>query len=97
MTQLLLKNGTLLVHDEKNQITPLRGDLLIEGDRISSIGSGFEITESMEVIDCTGKIVSPGFIDTHHHVWQSQQKGLHADQILLDYYHSGTQRLFQFN
>ncbi|KAH8690443.1 hypothetical protein BGW36DRAFT_400919 [Talaromyces proteolyticus] len=89
VTQLLLKSGTLLVHDEKNRVAPLRADLLIEGDRISRISAGIEISKSMKVIDCDGKIISPGFVDTHHHVWQSQQKGLHADQILLDYYHSG--------
>ncbi|KAL2867590.1 uncharacterized protein BJX67DRAFT_387828 [Aspergillus lucknowensis] len=87
--QLLLKGGTLLIHDPENRVIPSRADLLIDGDRISNIDKVIEQSEEMEVIDCSGTIISPGFVDTHHHVWQSQQKGLHADQILLDYYHSG--------
>jgi cytosine/adenosine deaminase-related metal-dependent hydrolase len=34
-------------------------------------------------------IVSPGFIDTHHHVWQTQLKGRHANQTLLEYLPNG--------
>ena len=41
------------------------------------------------IIDCRVKIVSSGFIDTHHHVWQTQSKGTHGDHLLLDYLGSG--------
>lgn len=88
-SKLLLKGGTLLVHDQENRVSPSRADILIDGDRISKIHPDIEVSEAMKVIDCSDTIISPGFVDTHHHVWQSQQKGLHADQILLDYYHSG--------
>ncbi|KAF2009633.1 Metallo-dependent hydrolase [Aaosphaeria arxii CBS 175.79] len=87
--QILLQNGNLLVHDEKDHVIPTRADLLIENDRIKEIRENIEPSGAMLVIDCSDKIVSPGFIDTHHHLWQSQQKGMHCDQILLDYYHSG--------
>lgn len=38
----------------------------------------------------------PGFIDTHHHVWQTQLKGRHANQTLLNYFPTGnfTAKLF---
>lgn len=36
-----------------------------------------------------GKIISPGFVDTHHHVWQTLLKGRHADQTLLQYLPAG--------
>ncbi|KAL3441168.1 hypothetical protein BJX65DRAFT_322537 [Aspergillus insuetus] len=88
-SQLLLQGGTLLLHDNNNKIIPTRADLLVEGDRIRKIDVNIEPSSLMSVIDCSHKIVSPGFVDTHHHVWQSQQKGVHADQILLDYYYSG--------
>lgn len=89
LPQILLKGGTLILHDKEYHATPSRADLLIEGDRIQAIQEVINPTDSMTVIDCKGKLISPGFIDTHHHLWQSQQKGLHSNQILLDYYHSG--------
>lgn len=39
--------------------------------------------------DCTDKIISAGFVDTHHHVWQSLLKGRHADQMLMQYLPEG--------
>ncbi|KAF2193178.1 amidohydrolase family protein [Zopfia rhizophila CBS 207.26] len=86
---ILLKGGTLLVHDSEDHIVPRRADLLIQDDRIGLIEPQIPASSSMKVIDCTRDIISPGFIDTHHHAWQSQQKGLHCDHTLLDYYHSG--------
>jgi cytosine/adenosine deaminase-related metal-dependent hydrolase len=48
-----------------------------------------EVSRPARIIDCTAKIISPGFVDTHHHVWQTCLKGTHADETLLDYFPSG--------
>jgi hypothetical protein len=39
--------------------------------------------------DCTDKIISAGFVDTHHHTWQSLLKGRHANQTLMQYMPEG--------
>ena len=44
----------------------VRGDVLIEGKRILAIGPSLS-AGGAAVIDARGKIVMPGFIDTHHH------------------------------
>ncbi|KAF4341957.1 5-methylthioadenosine s-adenosylhomocysteine deaminase [Fusarium beomiforme] len=86
---ILLLNATLLVPKgpEDDHVVPLKNhSLLIEGNRIARIASHIDPpSESTEVIDCTAKIISPGFVDTHHHVWQTQLKGRHADHTLLEY------------
>src|SRR5580658_7800818 len=87
--KILLKNGTLLLHDEKNIVTPIKADLLIQGTEIASIEPVIEPTASMQVIDCTGSIISPGFISTHHHLWQTQLKAVHANHTLLEYFYAG--------
>lgn len=85
---ILLQKGTLLIHDN-DVIRVERKDLLIEDSLISRIDDSINPPESAMVIDCSGKIISPGFIDTHHHVWQSCLKGTHADQTLVDYFWDG--------
>ncbi|KAF6828259.1 amidohydrolase family protein [Colletotrichum plurivorum] len=84
-TRILLKNGTLLIHGENDKVTPRRADLLIEDDRIVQIGHSIAANSNIKVLDCEGKIVSPGFISTHHHLWQTQLKGRHANHTLLEY------------
>ncbi len=42
-----------------------RADLVIDGERIGQIGVG--LPRSGRVIDATGKIVCPGFVDMHSH------------------------------
>ncbi|EXK25799.1 hypothetical protein FOMG_17570 [Fusarium oxysporum f. sp. melonis 26406] len=88
-TKILLKGGMLLVHDESKRVVCRQSDLLIQNDRIHEIGDDIRPPDGTSIINCTDAIVSPGFVDTHRHQWQSQQKGFHSDQILLDYYHSG--------
>ena len=99
---MLLKGGTVLTHEAKDHVLPVKADLLIEGNYITKIEENIEAPTGCEVIDCTDKILSPGFIDTHHHVWQTLLKGRHANHLLLDYFPSGIasgiiQRMLTYN
>lgn len=87
--QLLLKGGTVLIHDDDDNVQALERDILIEGNRIIKIASNIGDAADAELIDCDSMIISPGFVDTHHHLWQTQLKGRHANELLLDYMASG--------
>lgn len=65
-SQLLLKNGTALIHDENDNVKAIKTNLLIENNKISKIAPVISASQG-KVVDCTDKIISPGFIDTHHH------------------------------
>lgn len=80
---ILLRGGTLLLHDSNDHVIPTKSDLLITGNIITKIAPEIEAEKGTMVIDCTDKIVSPGFIDTHRHLWQTPLKGRHANELLL--------------
>lgn len=86
---ILLKGGTLLVHDKDDNVVPTRADLLIEGDRIARIEADIPAPASAKLVDCASKIVSPGFVSTHAHLWQSQLKGRHPNHTLVEYMPAG--------
>lgn len=94
-TRILLKNGVVLVHDEGNHVVTLQTDILIENGMIAKIGTNIGTNDGPEVIDCTDKIISPGFVDTHHHGWQTQLKGRHANESLLEYMVTGKFRVIR--
>lgn len=60
---LLIRGGTVHPGSE----APFTGDVAVAGDRIHSVGSSLRI-RARRVIDATGMIVAPGFIDPHTHV-----------------------------
>ncbi|WP_459708331.1 amidohydrolase/deacetylase family metallohydrolase [Paraburkholderia sp. 2C] len=68
MTQVLLKGGRV--------IDPAAGldatlDILVEDKRIAAIGPNLAATAPIaEIIDCKDRLVLPGLIDTHAHVYQ---------------------------
>jgi 5-methylthioadenosine/S-adenosylhomocysteine deaminase len=45
-----------------------KADVLIEGKKIATVGRDLK-AEGASVIDATGTIVLPGFVDTHHHLY----------------------------
>jgi 5-methylthioadenosine/S-adenosylhomocysteine deaminase len=50
------------------------GDVLIEGDRIAAVGKGLD-GSGARIVAATGKIVLPGLVDVHNHLWQSLIRG----------------------
>ncbi|MGC9347071.1 MAG: amidohydrolase [Anaerolineae bacterium] len=50
-----------------------RGTVLIEGTRITAVGTDVDIPADAEVIDASGKVVTPGLIDAHCHVGLSAE------------------------
>ncbi|EXL69691.1 hypothetical protein FOPG_14363 [Fusarium oxysporum f. sp. conglutinans race 2 54008] len=94
--RLLLQNGTVLQHDAQDNVIARRNtDILIEDDRIIEIGHDIDPGNASK-IDCDGKIIAPGFINAHHHVWQSQLKGRLGDSTMLDYMIEANLQSFNF-
>jgi len=61
---LLIRNADIVTADSRS-----RADLYIESETISRIGANLEAPPGTEIVDATGKLVFPGFIDPHVHVY----------------------------
>ncbi|MET7277895.1 amidohydrolase family protein [Kribbella sp. NPDC005582] len=74
-----------LVIDTAPEVTVREVDVLIEDGRIAAVGPGLA-AEGAEVIDATDRIVLPGFVDTHRHLWQTALRGIAVDGDLGMYF-----------
>jgi cytosine/adenosine deaminase-related metal-dependent hydrolase len=83
MGKILLKGGTVLSVDPDigDRTT---GDVLIEDDKIAAVEANLDV--DAEVVDCTGKIVIPGFVDTHRHTWEAAIRNVAPNATLDDYF-----------
>jgi 5-methylthioadenosine/S-adenosylhomocysteine deaminase len=83
VARTLLRGGEVLIGDPRHGELAA-ADLLIEDGRIAAIVPGIEA--EVDVIDARRRLIVPGFVDTHRHVWQTAMRGICADWTLLDYF-----------
>src|SRR5580700_12064850 len=60
-----------------------QADVLVEGKKILAVGPNLHAGGAAE-IDATGRIVMPGFIDTHHHQFETVLRSWLADGVLIN-------------
>src|SRR5258708_6981244 len=61
---LLIRNGEIVTVD-----SPAHADIYVENETITRIGKNLDAPPNAEVIDATGKLLFPGFIDPHVHIY----------------------------
>ena len=76
---IVLKGGVVLTMDPAGG-DYAKADVRIEGSKIVAIGPN--LGGDGATIDCTGMIVMPGFINTHHHQYYAIQRAVIADGLL---------------
>ncbi len=77
----VLKNARLITM--KNDEVKDGSDVYIVNNRIQKIGKAgtLQIPPGTKEIDCSGKTVTPGFVDTHAHMWPYW--GLHKNGVWM--------------
>ena len=81
--RLLIRNGFIVSMDPQIGDIPY-GDVFVEDGKVVEVGRALEITDA-EIVDATGMIVMPGFVDTHRHTWQTPVRGV-LPSCTLDHY-----------
>jgi 5-methylthioadenosine/S-adenosylhomocysteine deaminase len=81
--QTVVRGGTVISLDPATGDLA-RGDVLVEDGRISAVAEQID-APGAEVLDATGMLVLPGFVDSHRHTWQAVFRGLGADWTFREY------------
>ena len=77
MYDLLIRGGTVI--DPSQSIHALN-DVAVEAGKIARVAPGIPVEEAVRVIDVPGKLVTPGLIDLHTHVYDGVNgNGVRAD------------------
>lgn len=79
----LIRKATVITSASAGEVLP-DTDILIENGVIAAIGTDLDAGDA-EVLDFSGRIVMPGFVDTHRHTWQSVVRDIASDWSLTEY------------
>ncbi len=82
--RVLLRGGYVLSMDQGLGELPT-GDVLIEDEAIAAVDTHVEAGDA-ELLDASGYVVMPGFVDAHRHTWQTPFRGICADWTLEEYF-----------
>src|SRR3984957_10797687 len=91
-SRILLKGGTIVSMDAKVGDL-VKGDLLIEGSKISAIAPEINVADA-QVINAVDTILVPGFVDCHRHSWEAQLRRINPNSPTLADYMNATHLSF---
>lgn len=81
MQKTILKNATILTLNEQDEILK-NFDILIEGDAIRKIEKNIIPISNENIVDCSGLLITPGFVNAHLHSDENMFKGLYDNMPL---------------
>jgi len=83
----VLAGATVVTMDGERRV--LADGAVAFTDRLLSVGPSAEVITAhpgAEVVDCAGRLVLPGLVNTHTHLFQTLLKGLGDDRVLSDWF-----------
>jgi len=81
----IIRGGAVMTMDPSmpNKGEWPQADVLVEGKKILAVGPNLRAGDAGE-IDARGRIVMPGFIDTHHHQFETALRSFLANGVLIN-------------
>ncbi len=87
MTRTIIEHGHIATVDGAGT-EHVDGHVVIDGGRIAAVGAGPAdpaLRDGAEIVDARGCLVTPGLVNTHHHLYQWLTRGYAQDAILFDW------------
>jgi 5-methylthioadenosine/S-adenosylhomocysteine deaminase len=84
----ILADAWLITMNERREVLE-DASVCVEQDHIAAVGTREALKQRFpeaEVIDCKGRIVMPGMVNTHTHLFQTLLKGLGDDMVLKKWF-----------
>lgn len=81
MSEILIRNALAVATMDDTRTELAGGDVLIRGGTIAAVGRG--LATAGEVLDATGCVVTPGLVNTHHHLYQTLTRAVPGGQDAL--------------
>jgi dihydroorotase len=79
---LLLRGGTVVDPGDGREVRRYAADVAIAGDRIAAVAPSLPPDGARRVVDVSGRLVTPGLIDLHTHVyWGGTSLGVEPDAL----------------
>ena len=75
MSEILIRDATILAMDAEHDARPFTGDILIKGSKIKAIGPELAAAPDTRIIDGRGRLVMPGLINAHTHSSETFLRG----------------------
>jgi 5-methylthioadenosine/S-adenosylhomocysteine deaminase len=75
MSEILIRNATIVAMDNSHGAAPFVGDVLIEGETIKAIGEALSAGPDAHIIEGRGKLVMPGLVNAHTHSSETFLRG----------------------
>ena len=88
MTRRIVLEGGYVATVDAAGTEHTTGHVVIKDGRIVAVGAGSaaaDVREGAEIFDASGCLVTPGLINTHHHLYQWLTRGYAQDAILFDW------------
>ena len=82
MSDILIKNAEAVVTMNATRAEIAGGDVLIRGGVIAAVGQGLQ-APGAQVIQAAGCVVTPGLVNTHHHLYQTLTRAVPGGQDAL--------------
>ncbi|HZE35785.1 MAG TPA: amidohydrolase family protein [Candidatus Eisenbacteria bacterium] len=85
---ILVEHAVVVTMDAARRIF-LDGSVLVDGERIVQVGRAVDVRPPepvTRVIDGRGRLLLPGFVDTHVHLSEHLSRGLMPDEVPVDRY-----------
>ena len=82
MPDILIRKARSIVTMDSDRRELADADLLIRGGVVAAVGTGLE-APGAEIVDAAGCVVTPGLVNTHHHLFQTLTRAVPAAQDAL--------------